>query len=1105
MNSNYELLLSKVNEFTQKFYLNKLLRGSIYAATLLLVLYLMLFLLVYYTQPGVFVKTGLFFSSIALSIIAIGLWIVKPALAYFKLSKNLSMEQAADLIGNHFFNVKDKLLNTLQLKALADKNPEQNVLIMAGIDQKINELKPIPFSSAIRLNDNKKYLRYALFPLSIILLIAIIAPAILKEGTSSFVQYNREILPKAPFHFLLLNKKLICVQGDDLTLKLKLSGNEIPQEVYISDGLNTYKLEKTEITTFQYTFKNLQKNKEIRFSAGGFNSLPYLIEVKARPTIVAVSAALHYPAYLGKKDEIIANAGDLLLPDGTNVTWKFSTTNSNELVFKLDNKEQVLISTNNSFTFKSTLRKNGEYRISPKNNGFQGAHDSLIHQIGIIADEYPNISVEESPDSLSSKALYFSGKIADDHGFSALKFNYVVSENGKAKRRISQSIPVKKAQLENVFFFFWDLNQAGIKPGQQLEYYFEVTDNDGINGPKSTKSAIKNYELPTAQQVAERINQGSQALKQKMDQAIKLAAAVEKESKKLGATLLDKKTLNFDDKKQVQQLLDKQKQLEETVKELKKLNEKNNFDKEEHTTVKDELLEKQKQIDELFNHVLDEKTKALLEKLQSLMDQNNKDQTQQELSKMQMDNKSLKKELDRILELYKQLEFEQSLQNNIDRLKELAKDQKKLAEQSKDQKKSNVDLKQQQEEQRLSFEDIQKELKKLQEKNEQLERPNPFENPEKEAKEIQQQQKESKENLEKNDRKKASESQQKAAEQLEKMAKKMDEMQQQSTEMENNLNVQELRQLLENLLKTSFDQEKVMLDLKKLSNNDPLYTSSVQQQRTIKDNMKTIADSLFSLSKRVPQIESTVNEELQKINFNMDKSLDNLSERNTAAASKNQQYTMTSINNLSLMLNEALEQLQKMMKNSSSSGKGKQKQSMKQLQQMQQQLNNNMQKAKDQLQNSGNKGKVPKGQMSEEFAKMAQQQQMIREALQKINSEENKDGKSGLGNLNQMIKDMKATENDLVNKRLEQETLNRQKDLLTKLLDASEAQREQDQDSKRESKAGKDLAPSYQQMLEKFQKTQKNETEWIQKLPPSLNYYYKNKIAEYFKLLNLTQ
>ncbi|WP_448636153.1 hypothetical protein [Pedobacter panaciterrae] len=107
---------------------------------------------------------------------------------------------------------------------------------------------------------------------------------------------------------------------------------------------------------------------------------------------------------------------------------------------------------------------------------------------------------------------------------------------------------------------------------------------------------------------------------------------------------------------------------------------------------------------------------------------------------------------------------------------------------------------------------------------------------------------------------------------MEKVAKQMEQMQQESAEMESNLSIAELRQLLKNLLNTSFDQEKVMLNLKGMNSNDPLYTQNVQKQRSIKDNMKTIADSLFSLSKRVPQIETAVNEEMQKINFNIDKS-----------------------------------------------------------------------------------------------------------------------------------------------------------------------------------------------------------------------------------------
>lgn len=1101
MGSNYDLLIAKINEFTQKFYLNKLLRGSIYAAAIILALYLFLFVLIYYAHPGTTTKTILFFSFLFISLITIAFWIVKPALSYFKLSKTISLEQASNLIGNHFFNIKDRLLNTLQLKALAEDSPQNSQLILAGIDQKIGELRPIPFASAINLNDNKKHIKYILLPLAIIIFIAIIAPSILKEGTNSFIRYNEEILPKAPFEFAILNKSLTVTQGDDLTINLQLKGDEFPQDVYIEDGANSYKLEKENISRFNYTFKNIQKDKSLRFFGGGFNSTSFKIDVKPRPSLLDMKAKLVYPTYLNRKAEEINNVGDLLIPEGTRITWQLHTENSETLAFILQNQTFNLKIEDDLASFSRTIKNNSNYRVVPKNNFVSNA-DSLNHQIAVIADQFPSISVVETKDSVSTKALYFSGSIADDYGFSSLKFKYSIKQDGKTIAQQNKQITIKNNQLEHSFFHLWNLNEIHVKPGQVLEYYFEVADNDGVNGAKVSRSEIKTYQVPTQQQLAEKLAEGSEALKKKMESTIKLAQKIEKDSKKLTQDLLDKKQLTFEDKKQIEQLLEKQKQLEEAVKDIKAQNEKNNIEKQENNALNDELKEKQKQIDDLFNNVLDEKTKDLLKKLQQLMEQNNKDLTKEELSKMQMDNKTLKNELDRILELYKQLEFEQNLQNKIDRLEEIAKQQKELSEKSKEKNADVNDIKNKQDQLNKDFKDLQKELAKLEEQNQGLEKPNDFKNPEKESKEIEKNQQESKEDLNKNDKQKASQKQQKAGEQMQQLAQKMKESQQQGEEEESKTNAEELRRLLENLLSTSFEQEKVMLALRRMANNDPSYIANVQQQNTIKDNMKTIADSLFSLSKRVPQIESTVNAEVGKINFNIDKAIDYLGDRRTAEANRSQQFAMTSLNNLALMLNEALEQMQNAQKNSKS-GKGKKgKQSMKDLQKMQEQLNQKMQNARDKMQKEGNMGTVPKGQMSQEFAKMAQQQQMIREALQKINKEENKDGKGSLGNLNQMAEEMKKTENDLVNKRINEETMNRQKDLTTKLLDADKAQREQDQDSKRESAAAKEFPPSYKQLLERFKKEQQSESELIQKLPPNLNYYYKNKIAEYFKLLN---
>jgi len=1027
-------------------------------------------------------------------------WVIIPGLSYLSLGKQLSLDEAAKLIGNHFFSIRDKLLNTLQLKELADRSPENSMLIFASIDQKITELKPIAFTQAVHLSENKKYIKYFLLPFSMIILIWIIAPAVLKEGTNRFVQYDKEIRPIAPFKFNITSKTLTFTQGDDAVISLKISGNEIPQDVYLSDGLNTYKLEKIGKTNFKYTFRNIQKGKQIQFSAVGFNSETYVLVVNLRPAILSMVASLTYPSYLRKAPEEIQNAGDMLIPEGTLVKWNIRAENSSFVTFSIGEEKHELSDRQSNFIFSKKIDENVSYQVNPK-NAYVNSKDSLLHQITVIKDQFPGISVVESPDSVSSKALYFSGNVSDDHGFSALTFVVNIKESGVTKIFLKKPIPLKQNALQASFFYSWNIANDPLKGGQSIEYFFEVADNDGVNGAKKTRSELKSFTPPTPQQITEKINTGSANLKQEMENAIRLAFEVEKESKKLGAALLDKKQLSFEDKKQVEQLLEKQKQLEAKLVEIKKQKQKNTVEKEENNILKDELAEKQKQIDDLFNNVLDDKTKSLLKKLQQMTDENNKDQAQNELSKMQMDNKSLKNELDRILELYKQLEFEQNLQNNIDQLKDLAKEQKELAQQSKSKDTKAEDLKVTQEELNQDFKNLKKELESIDAKNQELERPNAFKVPDQEAKSIENKQKESKDELDKGNKKNAAQSQDQAAEQMQQMAKKMEEMQQESSATESKANAGELRQLLENLLKTSFDQEKVMLALKTMNSSDALYTSNVQKQRVIKDNLKTISDSLFALSKRVPQIESVVNDEMQKINLNVDKSLENLGERNTSSANRNQQYAMTSINNLSLMLSEALSQLQNAQKNPK--GGGKSKGSMKQLQQMQEQLNKNMQNARQQMQKNGNQGKVPKGKMSLEFSMMAQRQQMIREAMQKINREKNKDGKNGMGDLNKMIEEMKSTENDLVNKRIEEQTLDRQKKILDKMLDAEKAEKEEDEDVKRESKAAKEFPPSYKNMLEKYKAQQQSETEWLQKLPPQMNYYYKNKIRTYFKLLNL--
>jgi hypothetical protein len=1102
---NYVYLINKIDGFIRKYYLNKVVKGSIFLVSSLFVAYIIVTMAEYFGHFDPIVRSILFYSFIAGNLFVIAAYILIPLLSYFRLGKTLSHEQASAIIGQHFAPVKDKLLNTLQLKKLSDLNPEQRSLIDASINQKIADLRPVPFTSAIHIKENRKYLKYAVAPMAVIVFIFFASPSILSESTKRLINHNKRFIKKAPFIFEILNKNLSAVQGSDYTLIVKLSGQEIPSELYLEDGINTFKLNRENTIRFNYTFKNLQKSKKIRIRGGEFSSSDYLLEVKAKPSIINFEVFIEYPAYLNKRNDVFENSGDITVPEGSKINWKFNAQNSEQLDIKIDTKKFLLGQANdNVFNFTHIAIKNIIYSVKPINRGVESSQ-AVSYQLRVIPDLAPAIEVNERQDSVNNKQLYFVGQINDDHGFSKLTFNYRLlspDPENKVKPGI-KSIVFDKNALQSNFIHAWNATEAGAGPGEQVEYYFEVFDNDGVNGPKASRSAIKTLKLPSEKDIEEKVEKNTEQIKEKMEQAIKKSIQVDKEAKKLNQDLLNKTKLSYEEKKQVENLLKKQNELEELVRDIQKENKQNQFEQNEQN---EQILEKQKQIENLFNNVLDEKTREILKNIEKLLDKNNNNQTREELSKMQMDNKSLQKELDRILELYKQLEFDQKLSETIEKLGELAKEQEALSEKSLEKNTDIQKLKNEQNVLKEEFNELKSELNKLEQKNEDLEQKNNFENPEKEQQQIDQQQKESSDNLEKKDQKKAAQNQKQAASKMNELSKKLEKMQEEGEEKESEVNAKELREVLENLLSSSFDQEKTMQEVRSISTSDPGYVLQTQKQKDIQINLKMIEDSLYSLSKKVPQIQSVVNKEIQTINLNVSKAIESLGERRTAEANRNQQFAMTSINNLALMLNEALEQLQQSQQNSKPGGKGKKKQSLSQLSKMQETLNKNMQKARDEMQKQGQQAPGQQGNrsgtMSEKLAKMAREQQMIRQAMQEINRLENKDGKSGLGNIDKLVKEMEQTETDLVNKRIKQETLTRQQEILSKLLEADKAEREREEDQKRESREGTNQTPINSIILQDYIKIKQKETDLLKTVPPSLNSFYKIKVGDYFKFLN---
>ncbi|QEM13162.1 DUF4175 family protein [Mucilaginibacter rubeus] len=1102
---NYEILLGKINTFTRKYYFNNFLRGLIFLGAGLFTAYVVVTLSEYFGNFSILLRTILFYFFILLNTVLV-CWLVLPSLlAWLKLGKTLTHDEAAEIIGRHFNDVHDKLLNTLQLKKLAAEDDNHRALIEASIDQKIEALKPVSFPSAINLKENTKYLKWALGPLGVIAIIALAAPSVLTESTKRLIRHNEYFVPAAPFKFIMLNKTLSVVQGNDLKVDIKLEGDKLPADVYVETGENTFKLDKDNISRFHYQFSNLQQNTRFKLSGNGFSSVVYEIKVNQKPALLHFDVELNYPAYLHKKNEKLLNAGDLTVPAGTTVNWQLHTQYASALLFDMNGQSRPTVQNGaDLFEHRERVLKNSVYKLLPVNAQVNQS-DSASYRINVITDEAPSIMVDEKPDSVSMKAFYFNGKIQDDHGFSSLTFHYTIEAAGNSKaKEFTKKVNADLAQTQTDFFYYWNLKEMGINPGDHVSYFFEVADNDEVTGHKTARTAKHTLNVPDSKEINQQLNAGSKAIKEKMQSAIKLAGQVERDAQKLNQNLLNKNTLSFDEKKQVEDLMQKRKDLEDLVKDIQADNKKNLYNRQENQQQTDEIMAKQKQIEDLFNNVLDQKTKELLQNLQQMLNEQQKDATRDELSKMQMDNKSLKKELDRVLELYKKLEFEQKLNQNLDQLNKLADQQQKLSEQTKQSGADQKNLQQQQDKLKQDFQDVKKGFDELQKANDQAERKSDYQNPENETKDIEQQMDQSAGDLQKKDNSKASKSQQQAAKQMKELAAKMQKDSDEGESKENAVDAQQLRELLKSLVNSSFNQEKLMQTLKNTNPTDPSYVTLSQSQKDIKDNLKTAEDSLYAISRRVPQIQSTVNKEIASINEHIDQALEQLGDRRTLEANRNQQYAMTSMNNLALMLSEALEQMQKMMNKGGKGGKGKQ-QSISQLAKMQQQLSQNMQKAREQMQQQGNQGKGQQGNsgnMSEQFAKMARQQQMIRQALQQIDRDENKDGTGGLGNLDKISKEMEQTERDLVNRRITDDALKRQQQIQTRLLEAEKAEQQRDQDQQRESNAGKDLPPGYIKALQGYQQQKAKQTEQIRTVSPALNLYYKQKIKSYFDQLN---
>ncbi|HEU5148308.1 MAG TPA: hypothetical protein VFT90_16395, partial [Chryseosolibacter sp.] len=667
----------KIKSFQRKYYLNLFIRGTILSLSIVIGYFLIASLLEHNLWLSQWARLAIFITFFGVAGVCIIKFLTQP-LQWWIAKRGLNEEQSARIIGNQIPTVRDRLVNLIQLSA----SGKQSDLTFASVEQKSREFEPISFDRVIDLGENKKHLKYLAVPVGIVLLILLVNPNVLTKSTDRIVHFNRAYAPEAPFSFEVTNKDLTAFYNENFTVGVSLKGNALPQDAYLVSKNQRLKLVPTASGEFEYTLERIQKPMEFQIEAAGFFSDSYSIDLVNRPELTRFNVELEYPRYLQRNNEKLTNAGNLDVPEGTNIRWKLATAHADKATIKFnsDSIEHAFESSaDQAFVFAKKFVAPDQYEIGLENDKSRNK-DRIAYSINVVKDEYPQVVVNNFKDTVLYERILLGGMVSDDHGVTQLALNFRVrDEDQKEIRSASVRIPVTRNQLQQSFFYNWSIDSLDLQPGEQLDYNLQVWDNDGVNGRKSTRSATYTFLVPTADNLVSEISRSTKSTESQIDKSVTKANKLQDQIEQANQKLKGKQSLDWQDKKMLEDIIQQKQGLDQMIEQLKEQNKLLEDKKEAFTEQDERIREKAEQIQKLMEELLDEETKKLFEELQKLLKENTDiSEIQKLLDKMNQNTNNLEKELERTLELFKQLQYDFKLDQAIEDLKKQIEKQKEI-------------------------------------------------------------------------------------------------------------------------------------------------------------------------------------------------------------------------------------------------------------------------------------------------------------------------------------------------------------------------------------------------------------------------------------------
>ncbi len=951
----------------------------------------------------------------------------------------------------------------------------QKAFIDAAILQNLEQVPQPKLIAAldehIRNLPTARLARQRLQWMGVFTILGVITAINFSSGTQRLLSFWQSYEQPNPYRYTVFPGNTIVEQGAEFTASIGFEGTT-PDELilyfktdieseYRSRLLNEIASLINTSYTAQYVAPSLELNNALSYylSMDGFRSPIYRVDVQNRPRFLDLMAVLTPPRYTRLPTDTLRYPFAQL--NGYQGTQLELLTKLNKPVedFQLIRSDQGRLPIDSSYfntlgylppdtllsIISLQLERADTLRLNLKDiSGLQSSRSEagmIQFVLNAAIDAPPQVSLLEPPQNLSEVApnsLPILYRASDDHGLGQARLRYVL-QRPFTEGATTQNIPLGQARQAAIGSFEWSLEELALRPKDELLFWIEVRDNNGYNGPKWGKSDERVLRIPSLTEFFDDIGDKEDEVSSDMEDISESFEAIQKRYDKFKENLIDQPEDNYEQQVQLESLQEEQQETEERIKELNEKFEAIKEELSEKNLLSEETLKAYEELEQLMKEIDDPTFQEALEQLRENLQQMNPEQMRQALEDVEFNEERYKERLERSIELFKQLKLTSDLEKLARSYEELAKEEAERNRQVEETKESTPLTEQQKQA-------LQEELNRLQEQNESLSKQTTPKN----EQSIQELQEFSKEKLEEIKERLEQETQPNLQQDFEQLAQETREQMQMMGQQQMNVNIAALQYILQSLLNLSLEQEKLVTATQETENQSQAYVDMARQQQRIEQVFNSLADSLYELSTEIPQFANRINEQKAQTLERIQSSLTQMIERQQNHASLASRQSFGGLNELSYELANLMDQLQN---SQSGSGSGSGGISMQQMMEQMQQMGEQQHQMNQQIQDMINylQGERLTQDQSQRLEQLSRQQNAIRKQLLEIQQNGGLEAGDELGSqLERMIEDMEETINDLRGGMVDPILIERQQNILTRMLQAEDALQERDEEEQRE-------------------------------------------------------